>query len=179
MTKMGNFSLTNLKKELNKKSKKELITEISTLYKKLSQVKDYYKVQSVDSTEILEKYATIIEKEFDVGKSRGLPKGRINIAKKAIQDFKKLTEDPLLLVDLMFTFVEFISNYNSEFGVDEEKYYNAPEDMFREALILLNTKNLLPNFQERAHGIAENACEVWGHMDSLQSSYEEFYENFD
>jgi len=175
---MEKFSLTNLKKILNQKSKKELITEISILCKKFPQVKDYYKAQSFDSTEILEKYVTIIEKEFVDGKIRGFPKGRISVAKKAIQDFKKLTEDHLLLADLMFTFVECISNYNSEFGVDEEKYYNAPEDMFEKALILLKTKKLLPNFKERAHEIVENACEAWGHLDSLQNSYEEFYEDF-
>lgn len=175
---MEKFSLTNLKKILNQKSKKELITEISTLCKKFPQVKDYYKAQCFDSTEILEKYVTIIEKEFVDGKTRGFPKGRISVAKKAIQDFKKLTEDHLLLVDLMLTFVECISNFNSEFGVDEEKYYNAPEDMFEKALILLKTKKLLPNFKERAHEIVENACEAWGHLDSLQNSYEEFYEDF-
>jgi uncharacterized protein (UPF0305 family) len=175
---MEKFSITNLKKALNQKSKKELITEISTLCKKFPQVKDYYKVKNFDSTEILEKYVTIIEKEFVDGKTRGFPKGRISVAKKAIQDFKKLTEDPLLLVDLMFTFVECISNFNSDFGVDEEKYYNAPEDMFKKALTLLQAKKLLHNFQERAHEIVENACEAWGHLDSLQNSYEEFYENF-
>ena len=175
---MEKFSLTNLKKILNQKSKKELITEISILCKNFPQVKDYYKAQSFDSTEVLEKYVTIIEKEFIDGKTRGFPKGRISVAKKAIQDFKKLTEDSLLLANLMFTFVECISNFNSEFGVDEEKYYNAPEDMFEKALILLQTKKLLPNFKERAHEIVENACEAWGHLDSLQNSYEEFYEDF-
>ena len=176
---MEKFSLTSLKKILNKKSKKELLTEISTLCKKFPQVKDYYKAQIFDSTEILEKYVTIIEKEFVDGKTRGFPKGRISVAKKAVQDFKKLTEDPLLLADLMLTFVECISDFNSDFGVDEEKYYNAPEDMFEKALILLKTKKILPNFQERAYEIVENACDAWGHLDSLKSCYEDFYEDFD
>ena len=100
------------------------------------------------------------------------------MGKKAISDFRKLTNDPELISDLMLTFVECISNFNSDFGVDEEKYYNAPEDMFEKALILLKTKKLLHNFQERAHEIVENACEAWGHLDSLQDCYEDFYEDF-
>ncbi len=49
--------------------------------------------------------------------------------------------------------------------------------MFEKALILLKTNKLLSNFKERAHEIVANACEAWGHMDSLQNSYDEFYES--
>jgi len=175
---MDRFTVTKLKKILDQKTKKELIADISNLCKKFPQVKDYYKAQSFDPIDVLEKYVNIIEKEFLDGKTRGFPKARISVAKKAIHDFKKLTEDPLLLVDLMLIFVECISNFNSDFGVDEEKYYTAPEDMFGKSLKLLKTKKLLPNFKERAHQIVENACDAWGHLDSLQDCYEEFYGEF-
>ena len=172
---MNKFSITELKKELNEKTKKELINEISTICKKFPQVKEYCQSQYADSSDILEKYIEIIEKEFVDGKTRGYPKARLGAAKKAIQDFKKVNEDPELLVALMLTFVECVSNFNSDFGVDEEKYYTSPENMFEKALKLLKTKKLLSKFNDRAHEIVENACEPWGHRDTLGEIYAEYY----
>ena len=51
--------------------------------------------------------------------------------------------------------------------------------MFEKALKLLKTKKILPNFKERAYEIVENACDVWGHLYSLKSCYEGFYEDYE
>jgi hypothetical protein len=175
---MVKFSLTQLKKELDKKTKQELIKEISTLYKTFPQVKEYYQVQHSSANEVLKKYQEIIEKEFVEGKTRGLPKARLNVAKKAITDFKKITKEPELLAELMFTFVESISNFNSDFGVDEEDFYVIPEDMFEVVLQLIKDNNLLSKYEQRAHEIVENATEGWGHFDSLKERYEDVYGKF-
>lgn len=66
---MTKFSITELKKELDQKTKKELINEISNMYKKFPQVKEYYHAQYADSIDVLEKYVEIIEKEFVDGKT--------------------------------------------------------------------------------------------------------------
>ncbi len=172
---MKKFSITELKKELDKKTKKELINEISSICKKFSQVKEYYQTQYADSIDVLEKYIEIIEKEFVDGQTRGYPKARLSVAKKAVQDFKKLNDDPTLLSDIMLRFVECVSDFNSDFGVDEERYYTSPENMFEKTLKLLKSKKLLPKFKERAYQIVENACEPWGHHDTLSEIYEEYY----
>ena len=160
---MSKLSITKLKKELDQKTKKELINEISTIYKKFPQVKEYYKAQYTDSTDVLKKYIEIIEKEFVDGQTRGYPKARLSVAKKAIQDFKKINDDPALLADIMIRFVECVSTFNSDFGVDEERYYTSPEDMFEKTLKLLKSKKLLQKFKDRAYQIVEEACDSWGH----------------
>ena len=172
---MTKFSLTDFKKELNQKTKKELINEISNLCKKFPQIKEYYQDQYRDPIKVLEKYKDIIEKEFVHGKTRGCPKARLNVAKKAIQGFKKVNDNPVLLADIMLRFVECVSAFNSDFGVDEERYYTSPEDLFNKTLKLLKSNNLLQKFNVRASQIVENACQSWGHYDTLSDIYAEYY----
>ncbi|SLM30416.1 putative Predicted protein [Desulfamplus magnetovallimortis] len=175
---MKKFTLPALKKELAKKTKEELIKEISSLCQEFPQVKEYYKAQYGDTSDILKRYIDIIEKEFVEGKRRGMPKARLSVAKNAVKDFRKLITDIELVADVMFTFVECISNFNDEFGVDEEDYYTDPEDMFEEVLQLLKKNGLSDKFQERAYDIVNRATDSWGHLDSLQERYEDVYGDF-
>jgi hypothetical protein len=99
-----------------------------------------------------------------------MPKARLGVARKVVQDFKKLSNNPELLVDLMLTFVEEVSNFNSEFGVDGESYYTSPEGMYDDALSILEKANLLSMFEIRARLIVKNATDGWGH----NGSYQEF-----
>jgi len=107
-----------------------------------------------------------------------MPKARISVAKKAVKYFRKLISDADLVVDVMLTFVECISNFNDEFGVDEEDYYTEPEDMFEEALQLIDENGLTKKFEARAYDIVDRATDAWGHFDSLQERYEEIYGDF-
>ncbi|CAK0741557.1 conserved hypothetical protein [Gammaproteobacteria bacterium] len=175
---MGQMTVTVLKKKLEQKSKQELIQDISELYKKFPAVKEYYQIQQGDIKLILDKYKDIIKKEFVDGYTKGLPKARLSVARKAVQDFKKMTTNPELLADIMFTFVESISNFNTEFATDDESFYTSPEGMFEKSLELLNKNNLLQAFKERVYRIVDNATEGWGHFDSLQEIYERFYGEF-
>ena len=175
---MKKFTLPAFKKELAKKKKEDLIKEISSLCQQFPQVKEYYKSQYGDPSDILKRYIDVIEKEFVEGKTRGMPKARISVAKKAVKDFRKLISDADLVVDVMLTFVECISNFNDEFGVDEEDYYTEPEDMFEEALQLIDENGLTKKFEARAYDIVDRATDAWGHFDSLQERYEEIYGDF-
>lgn len=175
---MKKFTITQLKAQLAQKTQAELIQEISTLCQTFPQVKEYYKAQSSDIHEVVAKYQLMIEKEFIEGKTRGLPKARLSVARKALTDFKKLTDDPALIADMMLTYVKSISWFNSEYGPDVEEFYTNPEDMFEKALALIAKHHLEEQFYEQAYAIVENACDGWGHRDSLQDSYEEVYGEF-
>ncbi|RLB78768.1 MAG: hypothetical protein DRH24_13885 [Deltaproteobacteria bacterium] len=169
------LSISDLKKALSKKTKGELVNEISMLYQKFPQVKEYYQAQWSDPKDILNKHKTIIQKEFIEGKTRGLPKARLSVAKKAISDFRKLTEDSELISDLMLTFVESVSWFSTEFGPDQETFYTSPENMFEKALKLIEKSGLLGKYQSRAKKIVMNATDGYGHQDSLHDKYEEAY----
>jgi hypothetical protein len=175
---MDNFTISNLKKILSQKTKDELIQEISTLYENFSQVKDYYKAQGSDTKKVVKRYKDLIEKEFIEGKTRGLPKARLSVARKAITDFKKITDNPELIAEVMFTYVESISWFNDEYCVDTEKYYTSSENMFEDVLKLLKKNNILDKFEERAHTIVKKATDSYGYQDTLQERYEEVYGEF-
>ncbi|XOF34407.1 MAG: DUF6155 family protein [Candidatus Electrothrix sp. YB6] len=172
---MKKFTLTSLKRELREKTKEELIKEISLLCKKFPQVKGYYQAQAGDVQEIVAKCKKIIEKEFIDGKTRGLPKARLSVAKKAIRDFNRLVDNVELTAGMMFTYTESVSQFNSRFAPDTEEFYTEPEDMFEEALELLAQHNLLAKFKNRACKIVAGSTEGWGHRDSLQERYEAVY----
>lgn len=175
---MAKLTATQLKKQLASKTKEQLIHEISTLYQKLPQVKEYYQAQGEDIQEIAKKHKDIIEKEFVEGKTRGNPKLRFSVARNALNDFKKLTDDPALIADVMLTYVESISWFNSEYGPDAEEFYTRPENMFEETLILLKQHDLLAQFESRAYKIVEKATDGYGHYDSLRETFEEVYGEF-
>jgi hypothetical protein len=169
------LSLSDLKRALSKKTKGELVNEISTLCQKFPQIKEYYQAQMSGPKDVLNKHKSIIEKEFIEGKARGLPKARLSVGKKAISDFRKLTNDPELISDLMLTFVESVSWFSSEFGPDRETFYTSAENMFEKALKLMEKSGLLGKYQSRAKKIVLNATDGYGHQDSLHERYEEAY----
>lgn len=175
---MKKFTITNLKKQLAQKNKEELIKEIAALCQTFPQVKEYYKAQVNDIKELVNKYKSIIEKEFIEGKTRGLPKARFSVVRKAVNDFKKLTNKPELIADIMLTYVESISWFNSEYLPDAEEFYTRPENMFETVLALLKKHNLLKKFEPRAYKIVQNAPDGWGYQDSLEAKYEEVYGEF-
>lgn len=175
---MKKFTIPNFKKQLAKKSKDDLVKEIAKLCQKFPQVKEYYKVQSGDFKDIVKKHKDIIEKEFVEGRTRGLPKTRFSVADKAVKDFRKLTDNVELVAEIMFTYVESISWFNTQYEPNDEDFYVEPEDMFEEVLKLLSGKELLDTFKDRAHEIVERATDAYGHRDSLQERYEDVYGDF-
>ena len=169
------ISISDLKRALSRKTKGELVNEITTLCQKFPQVKDYYQAPRSDPKDVLNKHKTIIEKEFIEGKTRGLPKARLSVGKKAISDFRKLSKDPELITDLMLTFVESVTWFSAEFGPDRETFYTSPEDMFEKALKLAEKNGLLGKYKSRAKKIVIDATDGYGHQDSLQERYEDAY----
>ena len=175
---MEKFTITSLKKRLSQKTKQDLIKEITALCQKFPQVKEYYQAQGSSIVEILQKYKGVIKKEFVDGGTRGLPKSRFSVARKAVNDFKKLTDEPELIADIMLTYVESVSWFNTEYGPDDEDYYARPEDMFETVLDLIEKHHLQDRFQIRAHNIVKNATDAWGHQDSLRDRYDKVYGEF-
>ena len=175
---MSKFSVTELKKRLSSKTKAELIKDISKICQMFPQAREYYMSQHGDVQELLKKYKNIIEKEFIDGRTRGHPKVRFSVARKALTDFKKLSKDPALIIDLMLTYTASISWFSSAYGPDEEKFYTNPENMFEEALKLIRQHHLEDQFRDQAVAIVTNACDGWGHKDSLLERYENVYGEF-
>ena len=173
---MGKLTLATLKKQLSHKTKAELVQEIAMLYKTFQPVKEYYQAQSGDVQELIKKYKSVIEKEFILGKTKGMPSARLSVARKALNDFKKLTKEPELIADMMLFYVECVSSFNTEFGPSEEKFYTGSEDLFEKTLAFIQEHQLKEIFRLRARNVVINATDGWGHQDSLTDSYLDVYD---
>ena len=173
------MSIKTLKIHLLQKSKEELIAEIMDLSAKFPTVKDYYRIKSgADSErEILEKYKLIITHEFFP--ARGYGKGRLSVAKKAISEFKKITQSKTELLDLMLHYVEIGVSYTLEFGDIDAPFYSSVEGMYEKVMgSLLTAKDLKPRFQTRCHQVVINTRSIgWGFHDTLQEMYDSAFDN--
>ncbi|MEO0708969.1 MAG: DUF6155 family protein [Cyanobacteria bacterium J06649_5] len=172
---MSKFTLSALKKQLSQKTKTDLVAEIAMLCKTFPQVKEYYQGQGADVQDLIKKYKGIIEKEFILGKTKGLPSARFSVARKALNDFKKLTKEPALIADMMLFYVECASSFNTEFAPDAEKFYTGPENLFETTLAFIKKHQLKEMFRHRAYEVVANACDGWGHQESLADRYLEVY----
>lgn len=83
------INLTTLKQHLKQASKDDLVEEISELFKTSPGVKEYYQLKLSPETEqsVGENYKQKIENEFFP--KRGFGKGRLSVARKAVNDYKK------------------------------------------------------------------------------------------
>jgi len=173
---MKNITISKLKKSLSGKSENELLEEITNLFKRIPQVKEYYTLAFSEEGEeqILEKYKEIITNEFFP--KRGYGKARLSVAKKAISDFKKISGKPPLIIDIMLHYVEQGVGFTDQYGDIDENFYNSMEKMFEEALKLAEQNNLLSFYQKTCEEIVSGACEGWGFKDGLADTYCEIYE---
>jgi hypothetical protein len=98
-------------------------------------------------------------------------------AKRAINDYKKAVGDPAGLTELMVFYCECAASFTSQYGNDDEGYYNALIRMFEEALQCATN---LPDDQEDAFvarlGDVRDVCHQFGygvgdHMDDLLMEY--------
>ncbi|MFZ3590571.1 DUF6155 family protein [Bacillus sp. DJP31] len=82
--------------------------------------------------------------EFPPEKGHG--KVRLNEAKKAISDFKKLTNDELRTADLMLYYVEKGVEFTNNYGDIDQSFYSSIESMYERVIILCDEEEEYYNF---------------------------------
>jgi len=179
MPKAG-ISLTNLKRYLKQRPEEELISEISELFAKFDNVKDYYtaKLSPGNQKQILQKYKAIIEKEFFP--PRGFGKARLSVARKAVSDYKKVTPSKEDLADIMVFYVEMGVKFTNAYGDIDEAFYCSMESMYEQAIRYIREQGLQKQFMERCTNIVENTFGIgWGFYDTLNELYNEYLVQYD
>jgi hypothetical protein len=165
----------NLKKELQKLTREQLIEQIMDLYKKYKPVKEYYDFYlNPNEKELFEKYREIITNEFYPKK--GEPKTRFSVAKKAIADFKALSPSPLLMADLLLSLPELATKFTRDYGDMWEQFYISGATNFNVALKFISNHGLFPQFKERIENCLKMASECgWGYGDDLDNVYGNYF----
>ncbi len=169
------MGLRELKNELKKQDKEELIKHISELYKKFKPVKEYFDFYvNPNEEDILEQYKEKVREGFYPKRGYAL---KLSISRKAINDFKKLGTSKESIADLLLYFVECGVELTNEFGDIDENFYSSIESAYAKALEIMQKERILPKFQNRAYEIVEGTKNIgWGFHDYLGDVYYEYYE---
>lgn len=169
---MSTLKISDLKKELKELDQKELIQIITELYKSNKDVKVYLSTMFLGEeavNDLYEKTKKAIEDEFFP--ERGFGKLRLAEAKKAIANFKKITNDEMKTLDLMIYYVENGTKYSASFGDISERFYTSMESMYEKVLTSCN-EEMFTLFHDRLVGILDAANEIgWGYPDCLEDIY--------
>ena len=169
---MSKLTTREVRKYLESRSHAELVSDIVMFFTQFDGVKEYYSTLLGHgySEELLEKYKTVIRKEFFP--ARGYGSARLSIARKAINDYKKVSRNLLGLVDLMIFYVEMGVRYTNEYGDINEAFYNSMESVYDGALKLIASNGLQDQYQTRCHKIVTDTRDIgWGFHDNLSDMY--------
>jgi len=170
---MGKMNVTELKKNLKSKTQQELIDDIATLFQSFEVVKEYYQARVFGNDQsVLQKYKAIIEHEFFPSSQRKDPPARLSVAKKAITDYKKLTDSVTNIADIMVFYVETGVRFTIEYGDIDEAFYLSMESMYEEALKFVVKHGLVSDFRNRLFAIVDDTDAMgWGFHDGLADLY--------
>lgn len=171
-------SLSTLKQYLKTRSQAELIEDISELFKRIPAVKDYYQVKlnPLAESQVVEKYKKVIEDEFFP--ARGFGKARLSVARKAVNDYKKVAASPASIADIMVFYVEQGVKFTNEYGDIDEPFYNSMESMYAKALEWMNKYELKDMFYLRCRQIVSDTSRIgWGFHDALGYLYNDAFEH--
>ncbi|HLG33284.1 MAG TPA: DUF6155 family protein [Bacteroidia bacterium] len=165
----------SIKKYLQSLSREELVEQVMELHKKYDDVKTYYKymINPADKT-VAEKYKRVIRNEFFPSRG-GYGDPKLRVARKAVNDFKKLSPLSESLVDVMLHYVESGVEFTNAYGDINEPFYNSVASMFYDVCKHIRENNLTPVFEKRCWKIVADTDGIgWGFHDELADYYSEF-----
>ena len=161
---------------LKSKSAQELTEEIKTLHKLFPAVREYYqnKLSSGGTAELLARYKKIIQHEFFP--TRGHGRARLSVARKATQDFSKLSTDASAVADILIFYVEMGVEFTCEYGDIYEAFYTSMESMYAKAARHVVTHGLQAEFTPRLKKIVTDTRDIgWGFHDMLSDIFGEYF----
>lgn len=151
------MSKRELSRYLASLSKKELESQISELYQRLKEVREFYNfVFNPKEDKMVEEAKFKIAKEYFPPAGRK-PKRRRSVAQKHIRNFIKLGVDPVLIADVMLYNIEIAQAGNAEKFSNQDVFYKSMLNSFTEALEFLSETNLIPKFETRIRKIVDES----------------------
>lgn len=170
------LKVTELKKLLKEYEQKELIQLVVDLYKNNKEVQTYLSVRFIGEGSVNELFTEAKKKiENEFFPERGHGKLRLNVAKKAISDFKKLANDELKTIDLMLYYVEQGVEFTNAYGDIDANFYSSMETMYEKVTdICAREEEYHKIFADRLKKIVEDTYGIgWGFHDQLSYLYYE------
>jgi len=151
------MSKRELRKYLKELTKEQLEGQITDLYERFKEVKEYYDFAfNPKENQLLEQCRFQISKEYYPAGSRKA-KLRRSVAQKWIKKLILLDAETSLIADLMFFNIEIAQTFCGEHYVRQETFYTSMYKSFDEALRFVSEKGILKEFKGRIEKIAGDA----------------------
>jgi hypothetical protein len=117
------------------------------LFKRFKPIKEYYTLQLKPSnTAILKKYKKRINDQFFP--SRGFGNLKYSVIKRAISDFKKVSDSEEDIITLLLYFVESGIGFIQAYGGIAENFYEHIEDAFEKAAKMVNKMDIEESYKK-------------------------------
>lgn len=142
---MTKLSIKKFQEHLAKLDREELLSELTTLYKKYPEVSRHYQAELATDQFLLEKYKKKIYSAYFPKKGPGKRK-HANI-RKFISEFKKVAPFELDIIELQLYRVQCATSFFIQKGKQKSAYYDAVLDSFEEALLLIRTNRLTEKYK--------------------------------
>lgn len=153
------MSKRDLKEYLHQLTKEQLKEQITDLYTRFKDVKEFYDFAfDPQESKLIEACKFKISKEYFPTSTRKA-KMRRSVAQKFIRHFKKLGVEANLIADIMLYHIELAQTYTSEKYVKQESFYKSMLKSFSEAIVYIDDNKIRRDFQERLIRIADDAAE--------------------
>ncbi len=176
MTTTGKISVRTLRNQLKQRSQNDLIEELVLLFSRFDDVRNYYQFQlsGEPDEDVVAKYKAAIAEEFS---THGRPgEGRLSVARRVVNQYKKVAPSERSLIDLMLFYVEAGVKYTNAFGDIDEPFYNSMESMYERTLETIVKHELQAEFEHRCMKIVTDTSGIgWGFHDELNMLYSQTF----
>ena len=153
------MSKREFKKYINELTKKQLEEQITDLYGRFKEVKEYYDFAFNPKEEkLLEECKFKISKEYFPVTSRK-PKARRSVAQKYIKHFVKLGVDPSIIADVMLYNIEIAQAYSADKVIKQDAFYISMLKSFKDAIKFIHDNDLFKSHQSRIEKIIDESID--------------------
>jgi len=153
------MSKRELKEYIHQLTKAQLQEQITDLYTRFKDVKEFYDFAfNPKENKLMEECKFKISKEYFPVNGRK-PKMRRSVAQNYIRHFKRLGVESALIADVMLYHIEIAQTFCAERYVKQEAFYKSMFKSFTEALTFVEEHGLKKDFITRMEQIAEKASD--------------------
>lgn len=159
------IKVTELKKSLKVLSEEEKAMLIIEMFKNIKDVKNFLDIKFWDwaKERLMKEVKEKITKEFTWWKS-SLPKTRFSVVKKAISDYKKISQDDIWTIKLYVFYLRSLIICMKDIWSWEEianSFYNT----FGQTVKLINKNKSWKDFLEVMKCLSSDASDFWRWID--------------
>ena len=180
MNKMKNgehlLSVTEVKKILKEKSREELLELLIESYKTIPLLKEYISAKYGSEDNIEKIFKAYKNKIYNVFFPKNMKaQFKISDAKKAVNEFKKLSSNEKLTIELMLYYVEMGIEFTNTYGDINGAFYNSIAAMYEAVVSAINKQDdaeIYNNFKDRLKTVVEDTNGMgWGFLEELSDIY--------